>query len=53
MEMDDTRREVLPVVPALCSSGPLAFARGPEHHHGPQQVGGFGDGALSVAVAQL
>jgi hypothetical protein len=33
--------------------GPLAFARSPEHHHGPQQVGGFGDGALSVAVAQL
>jgi hypothetical protein len=32
---------------------PLAFARGPQHHHGPQQVGGFGDGTLSVAVAQL
>jgi hypothetical protein len=33
--------------------GLLAFARGTEHHHGPQQVGGFGDGALSAAVAQV
>ena len=40
-------------MPALMLVGPAAFARGPEHHHGPQQVGGFGDGALSVAVAQL
>ena len=40
-------------MPALMLVGPLAFARGPEHHHGPQQVGGFGDGALSVVVAQL
>ena len=51
--MDDTRRWVLLVVLALVVVGLLAFARGPKHHHGPQQVGGSGDGALSVAVAQL
>ena len=53
VEMNDTRRGVLLAVLALVVIGLLAFARGPEHHRGPQQVGGSGDDALSVAVAQL
>ena len=48
--MDDTRRWVLLVVLALVVVGLLAFARGPEHHHGPQQVGGLGDGAPTAAA---
>jgi hypothetical protein len=52
MEMDDTRRWVLLVVLALVLVGLLAFARGPQHHHGPQQVGTFSGGA-SVAAATL
>ena len=51
MEMDDTRRGVLPVVPALVVVGLLAFARDPQHHHGPQQVGAFGDAVPIAAVA--
>ena len=50
MTMDDSRRWVLLVVLALVVIGLLAFARGPEHHHGPQQVGAFGDGAPSAAA---
>jgi hypothetical protein len=53
MEMDDTRRRVLLVVLALVLVGLLAFARGAEHHRGPQQVGALGDDAPSVAVAQV
>ena len=50
MEMDDTRRLVLLVVLALVVIGLLAFARGPEHHHGPQQVGAFSGGASTAAA---
>jgi hypothetical protein len=51
MEMDDTRRWVLLIVLALVLVGLLAFARGPDHHRGPQQVGAVGDGApTAVAV---
>ena len=49
MEMD-TRRWVLLVVLALVLVGLLAFARGPEHHRGSQQVGAFGDGAPTAAA---
>jgi hypothetical protein len=42
---------VLPVVPALVVVGLLAFARGPDHRRGPQQVGVFGDAAPTAAVA--
>jgi hypothetical protein len=45
MEMEDTRRWVLLVVLALVLVGLLAFARGSDHHRGPQQVGALGDGA--------
>ena len=31
--------------------GPLTFARGPEHHHGPQQVGALSHGAPTAVVA--
>jgi hypothetical protein len=51
MEMDDTRRWVLLVVLALVLVGLLAFARGPDHRRGPQQVGAFGDGAPTATVA--
>jgi hypothetical protein len=50
MEMGDTRRWVLLVVLALVVIGLLAFARGPEHHRGPQQVGTFSDGAPTAAA---
>ena len=49
--MGDTRRWVLLVVLALVLVGLLAFARGPEHHHGPQQVGALGGGARPAVVA--
>ena len=49
--MGDTRRWVLLVVLALVLVGLLAFARGPEHRRGPQQVGALGDGAPTAAVA--
>jgi hypothetical protein len=51
MEMDDTRRWVLLVVLALVLVGLLAFARGPDHRRGSQQVGALGDGASTAAVA--
>jgi hypothetical protein len=50
MEMDDTRRWVLLVMLALVLVGLLAFARGPEHHRGPQQVGALGGGAPTAVV---
>jgi hypothetical protein len=46
MAMNDTARWVLVAVLALVLVGLLAFARGPQHHHGPQQVG-----VRAVAVA--
>jgi hypothetical protein len=49
--MDDTRRWVLLVVLALVLVGLLAFARGPEHRRGPQQVGALGGGARPAVVA--
>jgi hypothetical protein len=49
--MDDTRRWVLLIVLALVLVGLVAFARGPEHHHGPQQVGAHADGAPAPVVA--
>jgi hypothetical protein len=48
--MGDTRRWVLLVVLALVLVGLLAFARGPEHRRGPQQVGALGDGAPTAAI---
>ena len=50
MAMDDTRRWVLLVLLALVVIGLVAFARGPEHHRGSQQVGAFGDGAPTAAA---
>ena len=50
MAMDDTRRWVLLIVLALVLVGLLAFARGPEHHHGSQQVGAHADGAPAASV---
>ena len=50
MEMDDVRRLVLLVVLALVLVGLVAFARGPDHRRGPQQVGALGD---DVPVAVL
>jgi hypothetical protein len=41
---------VLLVVVALVVVGLIAFARGPEHHRGPQQVGSLGAPATSVAA---
>ena len=49
--MGDTRRWVLLVVLALVLIGLVAFARGPEHHRGPQQVGASGGGAPAAVVA--
>jgi hypothetical protein len=49
--MNDTARWVLLVVLALVLVGLLAFARGPDHHRGPQQVGAFGDGVPTAIVA--
>jgi hypothetical protein len=51
MEMDDVRRLVLLVVLALVLVGLVAFARGPDHRRGPQQVGALGDGAPTAVVA--
>ena len=50
MEMGDTRRWVLLVVLALLLVSLVAFARGPDHRRGPQQVGALGPTAV-VAVA--
>jgi hypothetical protein len=50
MEMGDTRRWVLLVVLALVLIGLVAFARGPEHRRGPQQVGALGDGVPTAQV---
>jgi hypothetical protein len=52
MEMGDARRLVLLVILALVVIGLLAFARGPEHRRGPQQVGAFGE-AVPTAAATL
>ena len=51
MDMEDTRRWVLLVVLALVLVGLVAFARGPEHRRGPQQVGADGGGAPTPVVA--
>ena len=51
MEMDDVRRLVLLVVLALVLVGLVAFARGPDHRRGPQQVGALGDGAPTAVSA--
>jgi hypothetical protein len=51
MEMGDTRRWVLLVVLALLLVGLVAFARGPDHRRGPQQVGASGGGASTAVVA--
>jgi hypothetical protein len=48
--MDGTRRWVLLVVLALVLVGLVAFARGPDHRRGPQQMGALGGGARSAAV---
>ena len=50
MEMGDTRRWVLLVVLALLVVSLLAFARGPDHRRGPQQLGALGDG---VPITQV
>ena len=50
MKIEDARRLVLLVLLALVLVGLVAFARGPEHHHGPQQVGAFSDGASTAAA---
>jgi hypothetical protein len=49
--MDDTRRWVLLVVLAVVVIGLVAFARGPDHHRGPQQVGALGDGVPTAVAA--
>jgi hypothetical protein len=49
MTMDDTRRWVLLIVLVLV--GLLAFARGPQHHHGPQQVGARAAGGPTATVS--
>jgi hypothetical protein len=51
MTMDDTRRWVLLIVLLLVLVGLLAFARGPQHHHGPQQVGARAAGAPTATVS--
>jgi hypothetical protein len=50
VEMGDTRRWVLLVVLALVLVGLLAFARGPDHQRGPQQVGALGDSAPTAVL---
>jgi hypothetical protein len=50
MGMDDARRLVLLIILALVLVGLLAFARGPEHRRGPQQVGAFGGGARPAVL---
>lgn len=51
MEVDATRRWVLLVALALVLVGLVAFARGPDHRRGPQQVGALGDRAPTAVVA--
>jgi hypothetical protein len=46
----DTPRWVLLAVVALVVVGLIAFARGPDHHRGPQQVGSLGGHATTVSV---
>jgi hypothetical protein len=50
MEMDDARRWVLLALLALVLVSLLAFARGPEHRRGPQQVGALGDGVPAAVL---
>jgi hypothetical protein len=49
--MEDTRRWVLLVALALVLVGLVAFARGPDHRRGPQQVGAAGVAAPGASVA--
>ena len=49
--MGDTTRWVLMVVVALVVVGLLAFARGPDHHRGQQQVGALGHAVHTAPVA--
>jgi hypothetical protein len=51
MEMGDTRRWVLLIVLALLLVGLVAFARGPDHRRGPQQVGALGGDVPTAQVA--
>jgi hypothetical protein len=51
MDLDNAGRLVLLIILALVLVGLLAFARGPEHRRGPQQVGALGDGAPTAVVA--
>ena len=51
MEMDDARRLVLLIILALVLVGLLAFARGPDHRRGPQQVGALSEGVPAAVVA--
>jgi len=50
MDVDDTRRWVLQVMLVLVPVGLIAFARGPDHHHGPQQVGAHAEGAPTASA---
>jgi hypothetical protein len=49
--MTDTVRWALAVVLALVVVGLIAWARGPDHHRGPQQVGALGSGAHSSWIS--
>ena len=46
----DARRWVLLALLALVLIGLVAFARGPDHQRGPQQVGALGDGAPTAVL---
>jgi hypothetical protein len=47
----EARRWVLLVVLALVLIGLVAFARGPDHRRGPQQLGALGEGVPTATAA--
>ena len=49
--MNDTRRWVLVAVVVLVVVGLIAFARGPDHRRGQQQVGALGHEVNTAPVA--
>jgi hypothetical protein len=49
--MNDTPRWLLVILLLVLVVGLIAYARGHDHHRGPQQVGAIGYGVQTASVA--
>ncbi|HKE53121.1 MAG TPA: hypothetical protein VKE25_16585 [Actinomycetes bacterium] len=49
--MSDAVRWLCVVILVLLVAGLIAWARGPDHHRGPQQVGALGSGVHSSWIS--